>query len=111
MFLYDWPKIAVYLIEHCDAWVVGSAANPDAKPRDIDLIIPWPKWLQAATYIAIEKNVRPNTFGGWKVSTTSLSGNDIDLDVWPDDLSSILSKSMSKYIWHPKSDTRWKKEN
>lgn len=96
------PKLAFKIGINCNAWIIGSAADPQvnlATVRDIDIIVPFVNWHQAAALIP--NYAFPNTLGGWKVPDT------IPLDIWPDDLSRVMASSKTKFLWHPFSDIRW----
>ena len=98
------PAIVVQLVNMHDAWIVGSAANPDSKEiRDFDILVPFSEWRYAAILISYYPDARPNTFGGWK-----LTSEGTEVDVWPDDLGICLTNHLFEYAWHPRSGTRIK---
>lgn len=100
------PEIVARLCYSSDAWIVGSAADPKIEsPRDYDVAVPYYSWHVAATIIPPESHTHqicPNTFGGWKIYGESKS-----IDVWPCDLSRLLTYHEVKYVWHPKSGKRF----
>ena len=57
------PRLVTRLCMIHDAWVVGSAAQPGAgEVRDYDVLVPWPRWNEAA--LLVPRDARPNAFGG-----------------------------------------------
>jgi len=74
------PELVCKLTYVCDAWIIGSAADPDkTDPRDYDLVVPYNKWKEASSLIP--SDARRNTFGGWKCISEGK-----EVDVWPDDI-------------------------
>jgi hypothetical protein len=101
----QYPALVAKLVVCYDGWIVGSAAKPDAElenVRDWDVIIPYSEWSGAAQLIPLDAKV--NTFGGWKC----ISEGKI-VDVWPDDLTKVLTNFSVNYIWHPRSNTRFRR--
>ena len=95
------PKLVLDLAFTCDGWIVGSAADPlNSEPRDYDIIIPFSSWQNACMFIP--PNAVPNHFGGWKCMSEN-----IEVDVWPGELSWIMQNNRMKYVYHPKSGIRW----
>lgn len=103
------PVIVAVLCEKFDAWIVGSAADPENKaPRDWDVMIPWHEWDGAAGLILAlvgADNVRLNAFGGWK-----LRRDDGVVDIFPGMPQSYLSAAKFKHMFHPRSLSHWKRE-
>lgn len=96
------PALVHKLTYGHDAWVVGSAANPDAdlsKVRDYDILVSMNNWREAA--LLISENATVNTFGGWKCQSEGK-----EVDVWPGDLAWLLTNAVVKYAWHPRTNTR-----
>lgn len=92
-----------------NAWIVGSAANLDNEnPRDYDVLVPFSNWSTASTLIP--RSAIPNIFGGWKfIDEGKVKGVfDTIVDVWPGDLSEFLTIDMVKFIWHPRTNRRFK---
>ena len=59
------PRMVMAFTHNFGGWIVGSAADPNNLfPRDIDVIIPFSRWREAAHLIP--PDAKPNTFGGWK---------------------------------------------
>ena len=100
----EMPKSVKLFIQHFDAWIVGSAADPSKHIyRDIDVIIPFSKWNAASGLIPAD--CTRNTYGGWNY----VEGG-ITVDVWPDDLNNAIRTQMVEYIWQPKYKLLYKKE-
>lgn len=95
-----YPRIVCCLVNKFDAWIVGSAADPNkaSKPRDYDVLVPFAMWNSAASLIPVDS--KPNSFGGWK-----FRDGDVDVDVWPGDLCWILTSPKTKFAIHPRSGT------
>lgn len=94
------PMVSVFTTKF-GGWIVGSAAAPGAiKPRDVDIIIPLSQWAKAS--LVIPKHARPNTFGGWKFVS-----NGVEIDVWPGELSDVMSSSMTRYVYQPHLGIRY----
>jgi hypothetical protein len=91
------------LTHNFGGWIVGSAADPNnTQPRDYDVVVPHSRWNAAAFLIPLDAKV--NTFGGWKVTV-----NDIQIDVWPGELSWIMDRPATKFVWNPMSGARFSK--
>jgi hypothetical protein len=100
------PAIVTKLTHGLDAWIVGSPANPENQnPRDYDLIVPYHKWNEAT--MIMPKDGTLNTFGGYKF----VDENNTIVDVWPGDMWWILKSTQKKFVWHPRTGTRWSKTN
>lgn len=98
----SYPKLVGTLVTLFDAWIVGSGADPTVDPttvHDWDVMVPYRNWPKAA--LVIPKDAKVNTFGGWKCTCQGRS-----VDVWPDDLDTVLNSHLNLYAWHPRSDTR-----
>jgi hypothetical protein len=91
----EYPPIVTKLVNFHDGWIVGSAAYR-ASPRDIDVLIPFSQWNKAS--LLIPPDAKPNTFGGWKFMDEGL-----EIDVWPGELSELLSLGKTDEVYHPKS--------
>jgi len=97
------PKIVIALTHNHDAWIVGSAADPDNKtPRDYDVQVPFSEWGKAAHLIPAHSRV--NTFGGWKCTSEG-----VEIDVWPGELGWLLQRPKCNWAWHPASGIRVQK--
>lgn len=100
-----YPKLVANLVTNFNAWITGSAANPETDlktVRDWDIIVPFSEWVKAASCIPM--NAVPNRFGGWKCISERQ-----EVDVWPDDLTNIMPQRATNYLWHPRTNMRWKK--
>lgn len=100
------PSVVALLTHNCDAWIVGSAANPSESlydVRDWDLLIPFHKWHNAC--LVVPDDAKKNSLGGWKFRTS----DDIEIDIWPGELSFIMKNPKAKYAWHPLTNTRLQK--
>lgn len=98
------PRLVARLTEAHNAWIVGSAANPDvnaANVRDWDVAVPFQNWDEAA--LLIPGDAKPNTFGGWKVITEG-----VEIDVWPTSFE-CFHHHKTPYMWHPSTNTRLKR--
>ena len=98
------PPLVTKLTQLHNAWIVGSAADPNknlSTVRDWDILVPWSEWSKAV--LLIPTTATPNTFGGWKCLEKG-----IIIDVWPDDIATLLNNSMTKFVYHPRSGNRWK---
>lgn len=85
-----------------EAWVVGSAAAPNADHttlRDYDVIVSFTHWQAAA--LLIPPDAKPNTFGGWKCQSEGR-----EVDVWPGDLAWFLANTRAGWAWHPQTGVR-----
>lgn len=97
------PKLVAKLSHYHEAWVVGSAADPNnKKPRDWDVLVPFSKWQDASGLIP--ENAKVNSFGGFKCVE-----DDVEIDVWCGELSWIIQIPKCKYIWNPKTGVRFTK--
>lgn len=99
------PALAAKLVYTCDAWILGSAAAPDAdliSVRDFDILVPTANWIQAAQMIP--PDAKPNTFGGWKCVSEGRT-----VDVWPNDLGKELARALNLFVWHPQSGARFQR--
>jgi len=93
------PKVA-QLLQNFDGWLVGSAADPTRpEPRDFDILIPFHNWHRAC--LSVPADAKTNSFGGWKFNV-----GDVEIDIWPGDLSYMLQGGSTKYAYHLATDTR-----
>ncbi len=100
-----YPDVVTKLGYNCDAWLVGSAADPaNNTPRDYDILVPFYMWHIAC--LCIPKDATPNSFGGWKFVEKG-----VQFDLWPGELSWLAQQNKFKYAYHIKSNTRIIKEN
>ncbi len=94
------PELVAKLTCSFDAWIVGSAADPENKdPRDYDVLVPFREWQKASQLIP--KDAKRNSLGGFKC----ISDNK-EVDVWPGDLDFVLKSSKLKWAYHPFSGIR-----
>lgn len=124
------PTSVKLFVERCDAFIVGSAANPNAvlgeiRPddsigipvNDIDVVTPFHKW--DVTCIIIQKAIDSysdaapvfitpelNVYGGMKFGDWA-GIQQITIDVWPSDLNKYLLSSLVEYVWNPKFNLRY----
>lgn len=97
-----YPRIVNALINGHNAWIVGSAANPEkTEPRDIDVLVPFSEWYEAA--FLIPDCAKPNSFGGWKFTTEG-----IEVDVWPGDIAVVMAAPKCEWVYHHKTGRRWR---
>lgn len=95
------PEAVCKLCYSADAWVVGSAADPaNTDPRDWDIAVPFREWHVASSLIPADAKV--NSFGGWEFFSEGK-----EVDVWPCDMSRLMTYSLVKFLWHPKSGKRF----
>lgn len=93
-----------------DAWIVGGGANYIAGkdlrvPKDIDILIPLNKWVEACKIIP--KDSKINSFGGAKF----IDSNGIIIDVWTDDLGAVMMNTPHKPVaYQPKKQIYLKVE-
>lgn len=108
------PEIVVALCWNHSAWVVGSAAQYMAgrvlkRPRDLDILVPFSEWDRAS--VLIPRGTPSNTFGGFKLSAKYPDGEDVHVDIWPGDLTTLLARaSMEVEAFHPMSSRYVKSE-
>lgn len=111
------PTSVKLFVERCDAFIVGSAASPEAEIdgtnviSDIDVIIPFHNWSTACIIIqnAIKEQTysqtewpRLNVYGGMKF----IDGGKT-IDVWPSDLNKFMTSRIPEFLWNPKYDLRY----
>ncbi len=121
------PTSVKLFVERCDAFIVGSAANPNAtlderafagsNVNDIDVVIPFHKWNIAC--IIIQETItnsklcapapKLNAYGGMKFIDAHNAQQQITIDVWPSDLNKCLLSSLVEYVWNPKFNLRYVK--
>lgn len=95
------PELVVRITSSFDAWIVGSAADPSNKdPRDYDVQVPYSQWGKAC--LLIPKDAKVNTFGGFKCISEGK-----EVDIWPGELGWVMTRPMSKWVWHPASGIRY----
>lgn len=104
----EYSAIINKLCYQCDAWLVGSAADPNVKePRDFDILVPFRMWSTAIAIIPdTEKHL--NRFNGIKFLDIE---SDKYVDVWCDDIDKYILRPNVKYLYHPASQTRIEKSN
>lgn len=100
----SFPKLVLLLTHNHDAWIVGSAADPqNLNPRDYDIQVPFYEWGPACGLIPHDAKI--NSFGGLKCQSDGF-----EIDVWPGDLGWIMQRPKAKWAYHPKSGVRLKKD-
>lgn len=78
------------------AWVIGSSIPwlrgyvGFDKPKDIDIVVPLDKWVEAAKLIP--EGSLSNKFGGFKFKDA-----DLEVDVWADDIARLFMNN-DKYF-------------
>ena len=97
----DLPELVAKLCYSCDGFIVGGGAVQD-DPRDYDVVIPFSEWNNAA--MLIPETARPNSFGGWECKSEGYQ-----VDVWPAELSKLMTYHKMTALWHPKSRSKYKK--
>jgi hypothetical protein len=91
------PPTVSKLTHGFDAWVVGSAADPNNdNPNDFDVQVPYSTWGQAC--FLIPKDAKVNSFCGFKFEEDGVT-----IDVWPGELGWIVQRPACKWVWHPKT--------
>lgn len=100
----SYPILVCKLAQLCDAWIVGSAADPNVDlnlVKDFDILVPYYRWNEAA--MLIPANAKVNSFGGWKCDS-----NGKEVDVWPEDLGHFLTNhnGQGKYALQLRSGVR-----
>ena len=99
------PKLVLAMTHAHNAWLVGSAANPENNnPRDYDVVVPYSEWQKAC--MLIPSDAKPNHFGGWKCISEGK-----EVDIWPGDVAWLMQRPQTTYVWHLLSGIRWKKMN
>lgn len=100
------PQIATKLCYLHDGWIVGSFADPiqPTPPKDIDILIPFSNWKEAVALVPATATI--NTFGGWKFKDENM-----EVDVWPGDLAWLMTNNMVRNLWHPRTDSRFKRSS
>lgn len=94
------PKVVAMLVNHHEAWVVGSAADPkNRNPRDWDIIVPFSTWQAACALIPFYAH--PNTFGGWK-----WQDGEFEIDCWPGELGWLFQSPRARFAWQPRYGAR-----
>lgn len=101
------PSEVLILCDTCDAWIVGSSADPENSERlsqlnDIDIIVPFDKW--DAAKLVIPDHAELNSFKGIKFVTS----RGWKVDLWPCEIGRFIidSRSNTKYLWNPVKDIR-----
>ena len=94
-------ELVCKLCYSAEAWLVGSAADSEvSNPRDWDVLVPFSYWHVAASRIPCD--AVPNAFGGWKCMSEGQ-----EVDVWPGDLSLLLTYGDVTHAFHKKTGKRW----
>jgi len=105
------PPLAIALCFDCDGWIVGSTADyaagkeSDLDGRDLDIVIPAQHWNKASHICCNADKISINSFGGFKCVSDG-----VEIDVWMDDVGSLMSNDHVKSAFHPKSRTYIKRE-
>jgi hypothetical protein len=107
IYLPELPISVKHMVQNYNAWIVGSAADPSStikQVKDIDVIISFSLWNKVVGLIP--ENATKNNYGGWKYGD-----NGKIIDVWPDELNHFMSSDMPKYLWQPRYNIRYVKNN
>ena len=97
------PSLVSALVTNYEAWIVGSAADPQVtNPRDYDVVVPFSSWNKAVHLIP--KDAKLNSFGGLKVTQP-----DCETDVWAGELSFVMCNNKAKWAWQPHLNVRMQK--
>ncbi len=100
------PSLVTKLTNLCDAWIIGSAADPNNKePRDYDIWIPVNNWRVACNIVGNIKDIKLNTLGGFKVISDGK-----EVDIWTCEMEVMLKSSFFKFAHHPNSGIYIKRE-
>ncbi len=105
MKINELPHSVKYMVQHYDAWIVGSAAQPSSnilQVNDVDVIISFSQWNKVTGLIPLD--AKKNKYGGWKYSEEG-----IEIDVWPDELNNFMNSAIPQYLWQPRYNIRYKK--
>jgi hypothetical protein len=95
------PKLVSDLSYYHEAWIVGSAANPEnTEPRDYDVLVPFSKWQEASSLIP--PGAKPNHFGGWKCISEG-----VEVDVFPGELTWLLKYPQTQWIYNYATNIRY----
>lgn len=95
-----YPRIVTLLTSQCEAWIIGSAADPNEEnPRDYDIFVPIQFWQRASGYLP--KDFKVNSFGGLKITE-----DNIEIDIWTGDMLAIISTNYFKFAFQPKLNIR-----
>lgn len=95
------PSLVQNLVKHCDGWIIGEAAEPEAPTlvEHYQVIIPPQYWEQAAGYIP--KKIKLNELGGLELMI-----EDVKITMWTGDIHQMFTSQLFTFAWHPKSDVR-----
>lgn len=107
MKLKDLPITAEIICCEYEGWIIGSAANPEAKINriiDIDIIVPFYQWRKVSKIVAWVEGAELNKHGG-----TRFKQDGIMVDVWPDTLAANMVVCLAEWVWFPKQNIRFKK--
>jgi len=88
------------LINNHDAWIFGSAADPEnINPRDYDIFIPVNEWHTAC--LLIPSDFKINTLGGFKIIDDNK-----EVDIFTGNFNEFITRNFFKYAFHPKTNIR-----
>lgn len=96
MNIKELPQIPTFLAREFEAWIVGTAADPNSQLsniKDIDVVVPFSQWARASKIISL-KEPSCNKYGGWKIIDEG-----IVVDIWPDDITHVLTSGLVNWIW------------
>ena len=101
------PRVVLQLCELFDCMIIGSTV--DGKVSDIDLIVPFDKWQQCASFIMALKpyTLTHTRFGGWRWRDQESCR---DIDIWPSSIEQVLESSRPSNIYWPKHKLLIKRE-
>lgn len=104
------PPIVMALTHGHDAWIVGSAADPQTKlhrVRDLDVLVPFSEWNKASFLLHGANMIGINSFGGFKFEEVK-DEESFTVDVWPGELGAVMQNDRATWAWHPRSGRRIK---
>lgn len=98
-----YPELVTRLCTNCEAWIIGSAADPkNTNIRDYDIFVPITHWTLACSIIP--KDATVNRMGGFKCMSEG-----IEVDVWTCDMAAVVATNYFKWAYHPKTGVRIKR--
>lgn len=101
------PEIIKSILITSDGWLVGSSLKDliDGKPvNDYDIAVPFEQWGFVIPMLRLYP-YSLNTYGGFKLNLIDENGNNIELDIWPQDLHKFLKVGSISYLLNLRSRT------
>lgn len=91
------PRLARLILSQYNAWLVGSAADPNNhNPKDFDIVVSWEDWKHVAMLIPKGTNTTLTIFGGLKCISDGQT-----VDIWPGNVGDIMLSAKAKYAMNP----------